>query len=304
MWWKITGKVAATVGKLAAATLLVSFLSIWTTGYVVNSYVETLLKQFHIPLEEQPFALSGLWGEMWGAHPSAKDDKSSGTADQATGSNGSNGSDGAANGDGNGSSGNKDSLSSSDNGGNDGSGATDGLGGSGDAGSSSGAGTGNSSGSGAENSAANGSGSGSSGTSGQSASSDNGDGSVDASGDSPDSGVLSDIGGGTGPKGNSGASSGQGQSGTGTGTGAGDATKDGVAMSTDQINASKSQMSQADRDQMFTLMKKLPQDAWQRISTLMEDGLTNEESTEVNQLMAQYLNRDEYDKLEAIMSKY
>jgi len=53
--------------RVAATALLLSFLSIWTTGYIVNSYMETLLKQLNLPLETQPFALSGVWGKLWGA---------------------------------------------------------------------------------------------------------------------------------------------------------------------------------------------------------------------------------------------
>jgi hypothetical protein len=51
-------------------------------------------------------------------------------------------------------------------------------------------------------------------------------------------------------------------------------------------------------------MKKLPQDAWQRISVLLENGLTNEEMTEVQQLFAQHLDRSEYDSMMKILKKY
>ena len=75
-------------------------------------------------------------------------------------------------------------------------------------------------------------------------------------------------------------------------------------MSTDEINAAKSQISEADKTKLFDVMKKLPQDAWQQISKLMEGGLTDDEMTQVNQLMAQYLDRSEYDEMTAILSKY
>ena len=57
--------------KAAAAALLASFLAIWTTGYIVNSYVEALLEEYEIPLEKPPFALSGMWGRLWGAETGA-----------------------------------------------------------------------------------------------------------------------------------------------------------------------------------------------------------------------------------------
>lgn len=53
--------------RICATVLLVSFLSIWTTGYIVNSYVESMLKQLELPIEVQPFAVSGVWGKLWGA---------------------------------------------------------------------------------------------------------------------------------------------------------------------------------------------------------------------------------------------
>lgn len=53
--------------RLVATALLLSFLCIWTTGYIVNSYMETVLKQLNLPLEVQPLALSGVWGTLWGA---------------------------------------------------------------------------------------------------------------------------------------------------------------------------------------------------------------------------------------------
>lgn len=64
--------------RTVATAILLSFLCIWTTGYIVNSYMETLLKQLNLPLETRPFALSGMWGTLWGAdEPAAKETVSS-----------------------------------------------------------------------------------------------------------------------------------------------------------------------------------------------------------------------------------
>ncbi|BBH23413.1 hypothetical protein Back11_47580 [Paenibacillus baekrokdamisoli] len=243
--WKMTGWLVKTV----AAGLIISFLSIWTTGYIVNSYVETLLGQFNIPLDKKPFALDGVWGSMWGANPTLKSDSASAT-------------------DGKASTDKKDAQKSGD-------GAS----------------------SGTESPLA-----------------------IDAFSSNP-SGSLSDIGGGSGPKGNSGSSAGS--SGTGSSSdngsaksdgtegshstsdsGAGEALKDGVAMTTDQLNEAKSRLSDADKDQLFNVMKKLPQTAWQQISSLMEGGLTADEMTQVQQLIAQHLDRDEYDSMMKILKKY
>ncbi len=90
-----------------------------------------------------------------------------------------------------------------------------------------------------------------------------------------------------------------------TGSGADEALKDGVAMTTDQLNEAKSKLSAADKDELFNvMMKKLPQTAWQQISGWMEGGLTADEMTQVQQLIAQYLDRTEYDSMMAILKKY
>ena len=53
--------------RMAATVLLVSFLSIWTTGYIVTSYVDSMIKELNLPIKTPPFAMSGLWGTLWGA---------------------------------------------------------------------------------------------------------------------------------------------------------------------------------------------------------------------------------------------
>ncbi|MBW7457953.1 hypothetical protein K0U00_28325, partial [Paenibacillus sepulcri] len=85
----------------------------------------------------------------------------------------------------------------------------------------------------------------------------------------------------------------------------GEASEEGMAMTTDQLNAAKDSISDEDKQEMFSvIMKKLPADSWQRISTLIEGGLTAEEMTEVQQLIAQNLDRTEYDRMMEILKKY
>ncbi|WP_274654901.1 hypothetical protein [Paenibacillus humicola] len=279
--WKMTGWLA----KAVAAGLIVSFLSIWTTGYIVNSYVETLLKQYNIPLETKPFALHGIWGDLWGADPQQK---AKGTAASAQGSGGTSG-------------GSRDDAGA-------GSGTAD-----------SGAAAGQSPDAGA----------GGTGSGEADGSSNQGPLAVDAFGDLPD-GALTDIGGGSGTKANSGKTPDSGaaaNNGTASGSGSADpanggetpdsgaaadsgsvsdeASNDGLAMSTQDLNKAKSAMSDEDKQQLFdVMMSKLPPDAWQKISGWMEDGLTDDEMTQVQQLMAQYLDRDQYDKMMSILKKY
>lgn len=221
-------KAAVWIAKIIAAGLIVSFLSIWTTGYIVNSYVQTLLKQYNLPLEVQPMALSGVWGKLWGAEPVQPEDSEKTGTDEAEGD---------------------DKVA------------------------------------------------------------------VDAFSDQTSNPPLTDIGIGGGTKAEGGTSGQSGQSGASTGT-TEDSTQpddddapsiDGseTAITTEDLNEMKDQMSEADKDQLFgMLMSKLPQEAWQTISGYMENGLTDEEITQVEQLMAQHLDRDQYEQMMAILKKY
>ncbi|MFC4100736.1 hypothetical protein [Paenibacillus xanthanilyticus] len=262
-------KMVSWLGKTVAAGLIISFLSIWTTGYVVNSYVETLLKQFNIPLEMKPIAMDGVWGALWGADPEVKSDAGS-LAAQADQDEGGSAEEGGPSKDGDkdasastrteassGSSGSEEAIGS-------GTADTEGVGSEGDPGGE---------------------------TSGEPLA-------VDAYGELPD-GIVTDVGGGTGTKANSGATS------EDSGTALDDAQEGGVAMTTEEMSEAKNRISAEDKNELFdVMMKKLPQEAWQSISTMMENGLTEQEMTDVEQLFAQHLNREEYDRMTEILSKY
>ncbi|WP_018754194.1 hypothetical protein [Paenibacillus terrigena] len=56
------------LSKLLGLVILVSSLTLITTGLIVNSYIDSVLKKFNIQLEGKPFALSSLWG---GSKPSS-----------------------------------------------------------------------------------------------------------------------------------------------------------------------------------------------------------------------------------------
>ncbi|MNG30259.1 hypothetical protein D3C84_1158440 [compost metagenome] len=56
---------------------------------------------------------------------------------------------------------------------------------------------------------------------------------------------------------------------------------------------------------MFDLLAtKLPQQAWQLISEYMESGLTEQEVTNVQQIVAQYLSEEQYKTFMSILKKY
>lgn len=79
--------------------------------------------------------------------------------------------------------------------------------------------------------------------------------------------------------------------------------QDEVIISPDALSNQKDQLPADQKDEIFrTLLQKLPQEDWQRISTLMEDGLTSVELTEVQQLLAKHLNDEEYKSMLNIIS--
>lgn len=220
--WKMTGW----LGKTIAAGLIVSFLSIWTTGYIVNSYVETLLKQYNLPIEVQPMALSGVWGKLWGAKAVTEEVKKPANAEEVnSGSNGQ----------------------------------------------------------GTEEPPV----------------------AIDAFEEQAEP-PLTDIGVGSGIKADGGAIAESGEEDTQIEEGqvpAIDGTE--TAITTDDLNEVKEQMSDADKELLFgLLMSKLPQESWQTISAFMENGLTDEELTSVQQIMAQHLDKEQYEQMMEILKKY
>ncbi|MFF2889228.1 hypothetical protein [Paenibacillus sp. NPDC057967] len=205
-------KSLAWIGKIVAAGLILSFLSIWTTGYIVTSYVESVLKQFELPVEVPPMAMSGVWGKLWGSDPLLASDIE---PEQESGS--------------------------------------------------------------ANN------------------------------GQEPD---AKEVFGGIEEEPGAGSSQGSDpldgvQEGTGQ-TGA-ESEIDGAetAVTTDDIESAKGEMSEEDKSLLFELlMTKLPPESWLEISEYMEGGLTEQELTSVQQIMAQHLDTSEYEHMMEILKKY
>lgn len=224
-------KSLAWIGKIVAAGLILSFLSIWTTGYIVTSYVESLLKQFELPVEVPPMAMSGVWGKLWGSDPLLSDLESENTGGGSALEPGS-----------------KDVSKGSE----------------------------------------------------------PGPDAIEVFGriePEPNAGNGVDIG-ETGP-GN------EAQEGT-VGTGS-EGDLDGIdnidgaetAVTIDDIESAKGEMSEGDKAELFQLlMTRLPPESWQQISEYMEEGLTEQELTSVQQIMAQHLDTSEYEQMMEILKKY
>ncbi|MDQ6421919.1 hypothetical protein RB620_21045 [Paenibacillus sp. LHD-117] len=233
----------AWIAKLVAAGLIISFLSIWTTGYIVTSYVESVLKQFELPIEVPPMAMSGVWGKLWGSDPlmtgGATVDEDEGNApDKGNGS-----ADGA---------GNKAEPDAEE-----AFGQTEqppltdiGIGG------------GSEAGGGAE---------------------------APGGGTEVQEGVA-----GAGTNGEAGGTE---------GTGGIDGTE--TAVTEGELTETKDKMSEEDKNKLFEmLLTKLPQESMQQISAYMEEGLTEQELTNIQQIMAQHLDKEEYESMMDILKKY
>jgi len=239
--------------KAAASALLASFLAIWTTGYIVNSYVEALLEEYEIPLEKRPFALSGLWGRLWGVS-AGEAEQGSGLAADREPIGGFEGVPGRSGGE----DGSREPAGKERN---DGGGQDDGL-------KTEGAGP----------------------SGGDAARGEGGTGPDAAaeSGAAEGSDATEETGFGAGPE----ARGGAGVSG-------------GTVVSTEELLEAKSRLTEDERNRLFAiLVGKVPQEEWQRISQFTEGGLTAEELLQVQQIVASYLDREEYDELMGILNKF
>ncbi|OUM93692.1 MAG: hypothetical protein A9Z00_05565 [Thermobacillus sp. ZCTH02-B1] len=283
--------------KAAAAALLASFLAIWTTGYIVNSYVEALLEEYGIPLEKPPFALSGLWGRLWGvdgagAGLTADREPIGGFEDARNWSGGRNSDAGRTDG----------VRTPSDRGGEtqepaggDGGNRPDGA--------------------------------------GPSVGSDLQDGQgpregTDLTGGSLRDGAILPVGTGASDEGAvhlPDAESGAGESakdgasregagddfsagGGETGYGRGPEARGGAGetvVSTEELLEAKSRLTEDERNRLFAiLVGKVPQEEWQRISEYAEGGFTADELLRVQQIVAAHLDREEYEELMGILNKF
>ncbi|WP_138753997.1 hypothetical protein [Paenibacillus sinopodophylli] len=219
------------LAKLVASGLILSFLCIWTTGYIVTSYVETILKQFNLPLEVPPMAMSGVWGKLWGADPLV-------TADLAQ---------------------QEEAPVQTPN--NEPAKQTD----------------------------------------VQEEDDDSAPSAVDAFSQASDP-PLTDIGIGQGSQAGAGSAPDEGTI-VEEGTAGVDGTE--TAMTTEELTDVKDQMSDSDKDKLFgLLMSKLPQESMQTISQFVENGLTEQELTAIQQIMAQHLDKTEYNQMMDILKKY
>lgn len=77
-----------------------------------------------------------------------------------------------------------------------------------------------------------------------------------------------------------------------------DQQQDQVLVTPDELVAKKDEMADKDKEEVFRiLMAKLPQEEMQKLTVAMEDGLTETEMIEIEQIMSKYLDKSEYAKM-------
>jgi hypothetical protein len=82
-------------------------------------------------------------------------------------------------------------------------------------------------------------------------------------------------------------------------------SEDQVYLSTDELDAKKDSISSEDRMEIFSiLMSRLPPEEIQKISKLLEGGITSAEIREAANILKEHLNEQEYEKLIGILMKY
>ena len=76
-------------------------------------------------------------------------------------------------------------------------------------------------------------------------------------------------------------------------------------LSSDELVWWQDSMSEEDKTAIFSIvMAKLPQDEYQNLSYLFEEGLTADESAQIYEILSRYLTEEEMSELASILQKY
>lgn len=250
--------------KLSITAIVISLLTVMTTGYVVNSYVQSLLSSYNIPMANEAPTLGGMVKGMLGF--GSKGDSKGGSkmsnkkevaqdplADPHRGT---------VEGD---SDPNKSSGTS--NGGEAVGGLETGSGSSSDLGASEGEATGGDQ-AGADKPAA------------------GADQDQDRTGQPPEDSVAAM--GGISSQAEQNAAGQQGN----------------VLVTPEDLIAKKDEIPDQEKEEVFKiLMTRLPQEEMQKLTESMEDGLTEKELIEIEQILSKYLDKTEYTKMMNILKK-
>jgi hypothetical protein len=244
-------KIAQWLLKTVLTVVLISGLTVLTTGAVVNMYVQSLLASFNIQLEGQPTGIGGMMKGMLGLNTTKEkepDKEAASTAHAADDSKSTAGSATTAE---------------------TGTGSTEGAGETAGAGSQTGTNAGEA------------------GSGGSTAGMETG-GNADGEGtDTPDD-ALPVMGQGLSESAMGGQSAADQQ----------------VVISPDEMIQKKDELTATEKEQIFNiLMKKLPQSEMQKISAAMEDGLTEQELSTIEDTISKYLTKEEYAALSKLLEQ-
>ncbi|MGG4043665.1 hypothetical protein [Paenibacillus favisporus] len=244
-------KIAQWLLKTVLTVVLISGLTVLTTGAVVNMYVQSLLASFNIQLEGQPTGIGGMMKGMLGLNNTKEkepDKEAASTAHAADDSKSTVGSTNTAE---------------------TGTVSTEGAGETAGTGSQTGTNTGEA------------------GSGGSTAGMETG-GNADGEGtDAPDD-ALPVMGQGLSESAMGGQSAADQQ----------------VVISPDEMIQKKDELTATEKEQIFNiLMKKLPQSEMQKISAAMEDGLTEQELSTIEDTISKYLTKEEYAALSKLLEQ-
>jgi len=81
--------------------------------------------------------------------------------------------------------------------------------------------------------------------------------------------------------------------------------RDALVMTAQEFNEKRKKLTNQDKTEIFSIvMTKLPQEELQKMSLLLEDGITEEELGNLEDVMNAYLEQEEVAKLITILNKY
>ncbi|MEK5478796.1 hypothetical protein NYE70_17950 [Paenibacillus sp. FSL R5-0407] len=261
------------LAKLVITVVTVSMLTVMTTGYVVNTYIQSLLGSYNLPIAGKAPTLGGMMKGMFGFGGDDKDKKEAegGGTDVTSGIGDTDGT--SATGGTGGSRGMDDSEGGSGRAGTGANGANNGT-------------SGFEAGKGSE---------GTDGSTGVAGIPDGGQKDADAQtggsgGEEAPEDALSVMGGISSNSGSSGSQEALGQD-------------QQVVVTPDEMVAKKDELSDKDKEEVFAiLMSKLPQAEMQKMTEAMEEGLTESEMIEIEQILSKYLDKTEYSKMMKILN--
>lgn len=77
-----------------------------------------------------------------------------------------------------------------------------------------------------------------------------------------------------------------------------------VLVTPDDLVAKKDELTDKEKEEVFTiLMSKLPQAEMQKLTEVMEGGLTETEMIEIEQILSKYLDKSEYAKMVKLLKE-